>query len=120
MAAPGAFVIKERLESLEARIETALDEIALKDFSKKVVRDAISETIAEVISEIHEKRGQALVQVESERVDFNTRIKEVRCEFETSIVESSTRLESSMMFSNRMTAFVAFVALATSLVAVFM
>ena len=47
----GVFVVKDRLEALEARIETALDEAGLKDFTKQVARDAIGDIVNDIVGE---------------------------------------------------------------------
>jgi hypothetical protein len=114
MAAPGAFIVKERLEGLEARINMALDEAGLKDFSKQIAREAVSGLVDEIINELQDKKGAALGELELERVDIDARLKETQGNFDVAIAEHVTRLESSMVRTKQ----VSMIALAVSLLAV--
>jgi hypothetical protein len=88
MAAPGAFIVKERLEGLEARINAALDEAGLKDFSKKVAREAVESVIEEIVSEIRERKEDTIKELQMERID-------VKAELETHL----GRLDHMVKFS---------------------
>jgi len=97
MAAPGAFIVKERLEGLEARINMALDEAGLKDFSKQIAREAVSGLVDEIINELQDKKGAALGELELERIDIDARLKETKGSFDVAIAEHVMKLEASML-----------------------
>lgn len=113
MAAPGAFIVKERLEGLEARINTALDEAGLKEFSKQVAREAVSGVVDEIIAELQDKKGAALGELQVERVDVDSRLKETKDSFDVAIAEHVAALEASMTRVER----IAKISLALSLLA---
>lgn len=94
MATPGAFIVKDRLESLEARIDTALDEARLKEFSRGVARDALKELIVDVSREIEDARRTALDDLKVERVDVDSRLNEVQGAFDVAIREHVRELAS--------------------------
>ena len=96
MAVPGAFIVKERLEGLEARINTALDEAGLKEFTKQVAREAVSSVVDEIIEELQSKKGAALGELELERVDVDSRLKETQGNFDIAIAEHVVRIDESL------------------------
>lgn len=91
------FVVRERLESLEARIETALDEAGLRDFTKQVAKEAMSELVAEIVEELQSRKSQVLDQVHLERVDVDDRLKQTESKFDVAIVDHVTKLETSLI-----------------------
>lgn len=97
MATPGAFIVKERLEGLEARINAALDEAGLKEFSKQVAREAVSSVVDEIVNELQSKKGIVLGELELERVDVDSRLRETKDNFDVAIAEHVAALEASMM-----------------------
>jgi len=90
------FVVKDRLEALEARIETALDEAGLKDFTKEVAREAIKDLVSDIISELREKKNDVIKQVAVERLEVDERLKETQSTFDVAIAEHLARVEDSV------------------------
>lgn len=91
------FVVKDRLEALEARIESALDEAGLKDFSKQVAKEAISELIEETIEELQRRKVDLLDEVNLERINVDDRLRQTESGFDVAIADHVSRLESSML-----------------------
>jgi hypothetical protein len=91
------FVVKDRLEALEARIERALDEAGLKDYAKQVTKEAISEVVEDIISELHSRKSEVLDEVHFEKIRTDDRLKETESKFDVAIVDHMSRLESSML-----------------------
>lgn len=120
MAAPGAFIVKERLEGLEARINTALDEAGLKEFAKQVAREAVSNVVNEIIDELQSKKGTVLGELELERVDVDSRLKETKDNFDVAIAEHVMRLEASLLRAERLTKISLVVSLASLAASFFM
>jgi len=92
----GVFVVKDRLEALEARIETALDEAGLKDFTKQVARDAIGDIVNDIVEELRAKKDDVINQVAVERLDVDSRLKETQGNFDVAIAEHVVRIDESM------------------------
>jgi len=90
------FVVKDRLEALEARIETALDEAGLKDFTKQVAKEAMSELVGDVMHELSSKKNDVIKQVAVERFEFDARLKETQSNFDAAIAEHVSALEDSV------------------------
>jgi len=90
------FVVKDRLEALEARIETALDEAGLKDFTKQVAREAISDIVNDIIEELRAKKDDVISQVAVERLEVDTRLKETQGNFDVAIAEHVARIDESL------------------------
>lgn len=93
----GIFVVKDRIEALEARIETALDEAGLKGYSRQVAGEAISEVVGEIINELRAKKNETLEAINVERLEVNDRLEETRRELNVAIVNHIARLESSTL-----------------------
>jgi hypothetical protein len=91
------FVVKDRLEALEARIEKALDEAGLKDYAKQVTKEAISEVVEEIINELHSRKKEVLDEVHFEKIRTDDRLKETESKFDVAIVDHVSRLESSTL-----------------------
>jgi len=91
------FVVKDRLEALEARIERALDEAGLKDYAKQVTKEAISEVVEDIISELHSRKSEVLDEVHFEKIRTDDRLKETESKFDVAIVDHMSRLESSTL-----------------------
>lgn len=91
-----AFVVRERLEALEARIETALDEAGLKDFAKQVAREALTDLVNEIVEELSAKKNDVINQVAVERLEIDTRLKETQGNFDVAIAEHVAKLEDSV------------------------
>jgi hypothetical protein len=91
------FVVKDRLEALEARIERALDEAGLKDYAKQVTKEAISEVVEDIISELHSRKSEVLDEVHFEKIRTDDRLKETESKFDVAIVDHVSRLESSTL-----------------------
>ena len=85
------FVVKERLEALEARIETALDEAGLKDFTKHVAREALTDLVEDIVNELSEKKNDVIKQVAVERLEVDSRLKETQSTFDVAIAEHLAR-----------------------------
>jgi tetrahydromethanopterin S-methyltransferase subunit G len=92
----GVFVVKDRLEALEARIETALDEAGLKDFTKQVARDAIGDIVNDIVEELRAKKDDVINQVAVERLEVDSRLKETQGNFDVAIAEHVVRIYKSM------------------------
>lgn len=92
----GVFVVKDRLEALEARIETALDEAGLKDFTKQVARESISDIVNDIIEELRAKKDDVINQVAVERLEVDTRLKETQGNFDVAIAEHVARIDESV------------------------
>ncbi len=90
------FVVKDRLEALEKRIETALDEAGLKDFTKTVAREAMKDLLKDVMEELQNKKDGVLEQVKVERVEMDSRLKETQSTFDVAIAEHVSRIEESI------------------------
>jgi hypothetical protein len=90
------FVVKERLEALEARIETALDEAGLKDFTKHVAREALTDLVEDIVNELSEKKNDVIKQVAVERLEVDSRLKETQSTFDVAIAEHLARVEDSI------------------------
>ena len=90
------FVVKDRLEALEARIETALDEAGLKDFAKQVAKEAINELVNDIVEELSAKKNDVINQVAVERLEIDTRLKETQGNFDVAIAEHVSKLEDSV------------------------
>ena len=92
----GVFVVKDRLEALEARIETALDEAGLKDFTKQVARESISDIVNDIVDELRAKKDDVINQVTVERLEVDTRLKETQGNFDVAIAEHVARIDESV------------------------
>ena len=92
----GVFVVKDRLEALEARIETALDEAGLKDFTKQVARESISDIVNDIVEELRAKKDDVINQVTVERLEVDTRLKETQGNFDVAIAEHVARIDESV------------------------
>lgn len=92
----GVFVVKDRLEALEARIETALDEAGLKDFTKQVARESISDIVNDIVEELRAKKDDVINQVAVERLEVDSRLKETQGNFDVAIAEHVARLDESV------------------------
>lgn len=92
----GVFVVKDRLEALEARIETALDEAGLKDFTKQVARESISDIVNDIVEELRAKKDDVINQVTVERLEVDSRLKETQGNFDVAIAEHVARLDESV------------------------
>jgi AcrR family transcriptional regulator len=90
------FVVKERLEALEARIETALDEAGLKDFAKQVAKEAMSELVTDIMTELSAKKNDVIKQVAVERFEFDARLKETESSFDVAVAEHVKQIEESV------------------------
>ncbi len=90
------FVVKDRLEALESRIETALDEAGLKDFTKTVAREAMKDLLNDVMDELRNKKDSVLEQVKVEKVEMDSRLKETQSTFDVAIAEHVSRVEASV------------------------
>jgi len=93
MARPGAFIVKERLEALEARIDAALEEEKLREFSRAVAADEMGVLKVSSVNEIEVARGLALEALKLEKVNLEARISEVRQELHVSFMVRVERLE---------------------------
>jgi len=67
MAALGSFVIKERIEGLEARVNTILDEERLRQFAQDAARDEIGVAVADAHHAINARRDEVLGHIRHER-----------------------------------------------------
>ena len=92
----GVFVVKDRLEALEARIETALDEAGLKDFTKQVARESISDIVNDLVDELRAKKDDVINQVAVERLEVDSRLKETQGNFDVAIAEHVARIDESV------------------------
>ena len=92
----GVFVVKDRLEALEARIETALDEAGLKDFTKQVARESISDIVNDIVDELRAKKDDVINQVAVERLEVDSRLKETQGNFDVAIAEHVARIDESV------------------------
>ena len=92
----GVFVVKDRLEALEARIETALDEAGLKDFTKQVARESISDIVNDIVEELRAKKDDVINQVAVERLEVDSRLKETQGNFDVAIAEHVARIDESV------------------------
>ena len=92
----GVFVVKYRLEDLEARIETALDEAGLKDFTKQVARESISDIVNDIVDELRAKKDDVINQVAVERLEVDSRLKETQGNFDVAIAEHVARIDESV------------------------
>ena len=92
----GVFVVKDRLEALEARIETALDEAGLKDFTKQVARESISDIVNDIVEELRMKKDDVINQVTVERLEVDSRLKETQGNFDVAIAEHVARIDESV------------------------
>lgn len=92
----GVFVVKDRLEALEARIETALDEAGLKDFTKQVARESISDIVNDIVEELRAKKDDVINQVTVERLEVDSRLKETQGNFDVAIAEHVARIDESV------------------------
>lgn len=90
------FVVKDRLEALESRIETALDEAGLKDFAKQVAREALTDLVNDIVEELSAKKNDVINQVAVERLEIDTRLKETQGNFDVAIAEHVAKLEDSV------------------------
>lgn len=90
------FVVKDRLEALESRIETALDEAGLKDFTKDVAREAVKDLVNDIIDELKVKKNDVIKQVAVERLDVDIRLKETQGAFDIAIAEHVARIDESV------------------------
>jgi hypothetical protein len=67
MAAIGSFVIKERIEGLEARVNTILDEERLRQFAQDVAREEIDVAAVDAHRAIDTRRDEVLALIKHER-----------------------------------------------------
>lgn len=95
MATLGAFIVKERLEALENRIDTALDEAGLKDFSKQVARQAVDSVVEEIAADIQSKKDSALDEIKVVHGDLNQQL----ANFEAHLVRLERMTKISLLMS---------------------
>lgn len=123
MANNNIFVVKERIEGLEARIEQALDETGLREFSKEVARDALKGVVGEVQDIIKQQAEAHVALVKAEQVALsegvNSKISMTASAVEQALSNKIAVLEARVALAEarlRMVAAAAVVAVAISVI----
>jgi hypothetical protein len=70
MASFGSFVIKERVEDLENRVNTILDEDKLRKFAQETAREEAGAVVSNVVHEIEAKRDEVLGTIKAGKNEF--------------------------------------------------
>lgn len=90
------FVVKERVEELEKRIETALDESGLKEFSKHAAKDAIKDLLEDITSEIKEKKTEILNSVAHESIDVEEKFSSLQEMIDLILLKEVSKLKKQI------------------------
>lgn len=120
MAAPEVFVVRHRIEQLEERIATALDEPKLAEFSRGVARAAMHDLLADTASEIDRARLNALDDIKVERVDVDEKLSQMHMELSTTISTHVAMLEGRIDRLEKLVAATAILGVITLIAAIIM
>jgi hypothetical protein len=116
------FVVKDRIESLEARIERALDEAGLREFSKEVARDALQGVVSEVQDIIKQQAEAHVALVKAEQVALsegvNSKISMTASAVEQALSNRIVVLEARLGLAEARLRMVAGIAIAAAALAV--
>jgi hypothetical protein len=85
MATLGSFVIKERIEGLEAKVNTILDEERLRQFAQDAAREEINVAVADARHAIDTRRDEVLALIKHERQETADEIRAMFSHFKHEI-----------------------------------
>ena len=74
------FVVRERVEALEEKLESALDPKGLQEFSRSHARTALDATLGEAKGEIARSLDSAVATFEERRLEFDTEAEHIQRE----------------------------------------
>lgn len=74
------FVVRERIEALEEKLESALDAKGLQEFSRAHAKTALDSTVEEGKKAISQELNSAIKTLEESRIEFDTEAASVQKE----------------------------------------